>query len=243
MYTGHSKKSEGRSVSLPREIWPHLGLLSDEPKPILNYPEGDQPEEYRTVICGPYEIEANAPRVVENFLDISHLMFVHEGLLGDEEHAEVSDYRVHFEDGRYITDRISIYQPNPDGRSIGGYTDYVYEILSPKTARLKKFGPGPNDVFSLLIEVLQEKDGKTKVYMLQSRNFQLEEPDEGYIEFQDLIIGQDLAIVESQRPELLPLDLQEELHLKCDRLSISYRRWLKELGIEVGTTENLQVQR
>ena len=42
-------------------------------------------------------------------------------------------------------------------------------------------------------------------------------------------------IVESQRPHLLPLDLQAELNLRSDRLSIAYRRWLRGLGLRYGT--------
>ncbi|MGH7763637.1 MAG: aromatic ring-hydroxylating dioxygenase subunit alpha, partial [Candidatus Dormibacteraceae bacterium] len=52
--------------------------------------------------------------------------------------------------------------------------------------------------------------------------------------FQDRIFAQDLPILESQRPELLPLDLQAELHLRSDRTAIAYRRWLKQLGVRTG---------
>ena len=54
-------------------------------------------------------------------------------------------------------------------------------------------------------------------------------------EFQDKVAGQDTPIVESQRPELLPLDLQTELHLKSDRTAIAYRQWLKKIGLKYGT--------
>ena len=38
-------------------------------------------------------------------------------------------------------------------------------------------------------------------------------------------------VVESQRPEELPIDLSEELHIKgVDRVSIDYRRWLGEIA-------------
>lgn len=60
-------------------------------------------------------------------------------------------------------------------------------------------------------------------------------PDEPFIEFQDTTFYQDLDIVQSQKPELLPLDLQAELHLKSDVLTIAYRKWLNELGVENGT--------
>ena len=41
-------------------------------------------------------------------------------------------------------------------------------------------------------------------------------------------------MVESQRPEKIPLDLKEELHMRCDKLAVEYRRWLKELGVTFG---------
>ena len=44
---------------------------------------------------------------------------------------------------------------------------------------------------------------------------------EELVTWQDGIFAQDLPILESQRPELLPLDLQAELHLRSDRLVIT----------------------
>ena len=54
--------------------------------------------------------------------------------------------------------------------------------------------------------------------------------------FEDAITLQDIPIVQSQRPELLPLDLQAELHLCSDRSAIAYRKWLKQLGLTFGTS-------
>ncbi|MEQ2527860.1 aromatic ring-hydroxylating dioxygenase subunit alpha [Robertmurraya yapensis] len=212
-------------------IWVCLG---DEPAPLISYPEYAL-DGYHTAICGPYEVKANAPRIIENFLDVSHLMFVHQGMLGDEEHAQVSDYEVKFLDNRYITSKIPVYQPNPDGRSKGGYANYVYEILNPTTARFTKTTDGSDEEFTILVAVNQEDNEKSKAFMLLTRNYDLDKPDDTFIEFQDLIFNQDLDIVESQKPELLPLDLQAELHLKSDALTIAYRRWLDELGVENGT--------
>jgi phenylpropionate dioxygenase-like ring-hydroxylating dioxygenase large terminal subunit len=59
--------------------------------------------------------------------------------------------------------------------------------------------------------------------------------DEQVRQFEDELMVQDARIVESQRPELLPLDLQAELHLRSDRTAIAYRKWLKELGLTFGT--------
>ena len=48
------------------------------------------------------------------------------------------------------------------------------------------------------------------------------------------IFEEDRVIVESQRPELLPLDLQDELHLRSDRVAIAYRSWLRQIGVTFG---------
>ena len=55
-------------------------------------------------------------------------------------------------------------------------------------------------------------------------------------EYQDFITAQDIPIVESQRPELLPMDLQSELSIRSDRISIAYRRYLKKLNISFGVS-------
>ena len=59
--------------------------------------------------------------------------------------------------------------------------------------------------------------------------------DEQTRQFEDMITLQDIPIVESQLPELLPLDLQAELHLRSDRTAIAYRKWLRQLGLTFGT--------
>ena len=68
-----------------------------------------------------------------------------------------------------------------------------------------------------------------------SMNYGFEEPESALRAFQDIVTGEDIPVVESQRPELLPLDLQAELHLISDRISIAYRTWLRDLGLTFGT--------
>jgi phenylpropionate dioxygenase-like ring-hydroxylating dioxygenase large terminal subunit len=59
--------------------------------------------------------------------------------------------------------------------------------------------------------------------------------DNELLQFQNRVTEQDRVIVESQRPELLPLDLQAELHLRSDRMAIAYRKWLRAIGLRYGT--------
>ena len=51
--------------------------------------------------------------------------------------------------------------------------------------------------------------------------------DQEFHDMQYVILGQDQPIVESQRPEELPVDLTAEMHVKgADAGTVEYRRWL-----------------
>ncbi len=61
-------------------------------------------------------------------------------------------------------------------------------------------------------------------YCIIGRNYDLDEPDTVLQEFEDVIFNQDKRVVESQRPEQVPFDLADELHLRFDAVAINYRR-------------------
>ena len=52
--------------------------------------------------------------------------------------------------------------------------------------------------------------------------------------FQQTIFAQDKPILENQNPKLLPLDPRAETPVRSDRLAITYRRWLSDLGVTYG---------
>ena len=45
---------------------------------------------------------------------------------------------------------------------------------------------------------------------------------------------QDQPVLESQRPQRLPLDVRAEMHTAADKASSAYRRFLKDSGITFG---------
>ncbi|TKC18968.1 aromatic ring-hydroxylating dioxygenase subunit alpha [Robertmurraya kyonggiensis] len=214
-------------------VWICLGF-PPETEPTIGTNTFDNPD-YVRVVMGPYDVQAAGPRVVENFLDVSHLMYVHEGLLGDSAYSEISDYRVHEINGQLVTDEIEVYQPDPDGRGYGVHSLYKYKVHKPLTVSFTKKIVGSENFFELYLIVLPVTEASSVAFMIMERNYALDDPDEIFIAFQDVLIEQDRVIVENQKPELLPLDLQAELHLKCDRLSIAYRRMLGEIEITFGT--------
>ena len=61
----------------------------------------------RKTLCGPYDVATSAPRIVENFLDMAHFGFVHEGWLGAREHPAIPDYRVEEHEHGFSAPRLS----------------------------------------------------------------------------------------------------------------------------------------
>jgi phenylpropionate dioxygenase-like ring-hydroxylating dioxygenase large terminal subunit len=51
---------------------------------------------------------------------------------------------------------------------------------------------------------------------------------------QELVFMQDKGILENQVPKRLPLDAGAEIPIGCDRLSVAYRRYLRERGVRFG---------
>jgi phenylpropionate dioxygenase-like ring-hydroxylating dioxygenase large terminal subunit len=89
--------------------------------------------------------------------------------------------------------------------------------------------------FGILAQVAPIDAETCESRLIMCLNYGHEVPDEELLRFQDHVSEQDRVVVESQRPELLPLDLQAELHLRSDRMAIAYRKWLREIGFTYGT--------
>jgi len=171
--------------------------------------------------------------VIENFLDVGHFPFVHGGFLGDLSHTEVADYEVETGAEGIVAKDISVWQPDPDGTGQAALVKYTYKVPRPLTAYfLKSY---QDQRFSIFCSVTPVEERESLAWLILALNYSPETSDEQLCNFQDFVSAQDIPIVESQRPELLPLDLQAELHLRSDRTAIAYRQWLTKLGLKYGT--------
>ena len=206
-----------------------MGELSGE---VPFFAEWDDPS-YRKIFCGPYYYRATAPRAVENFLDVAHFPFVHGGLLGDEAHAEIQDYEVETTDEGIEARNVVVWQPDPDGTGKGKTVNYTYRVLRPFSAYFNKRTDEGD--FAIQLNVTPADETSCVAWMCIAINYAPETPDSELRSFQDKITSQDIPVVESQRPERLPLDLQAELHLRSDRIAVAYRKWLGQLGLTFGT--------
>ncbi len=210
-------------------IWACLG---EPTKDIPVFEEWDDPS-FRKIACGPYRYHASGTRAVENFLDVAHLPFLHAGILGEKAHAEIQDYEVEQTDQGIVARNVRIWQPDPDGTGVGKDVTYTYRVMRPLSMYLSK--DTSEGRFSIYASVCPVTEFESVAWFWIAMNYGREIPERDIVDLQNQITGQDIPVVESQRPERLPLDLQAELHLRSDRIAVAYRKWLTQLGLSFGT--------
>ena len=211
-------------------VWVSLG------KPVQDVPlfPEEIDESFRKLLTGPFPpMRANGPRVIENFLDVTHFPFVHGGILGDPARPQISDYSVETGPQGILARDVVTFQPDPYGTGVGDTVTYTYRVFRPLTAYLEKNAPDGSRL-TLMLTLTPHDELSTSAWFYGAVNDKINVSQEEWDDFQNSIFSQDVPIVESQRPELLPLDLQAELHLRSDRLAIAYRRWLRDLGFTYG---------
>ena len=197
----------------------------------------------RVVHCGPYDVATSAPRVVENFLDMAHFGFVHEGFLGARVATSVTDYTVERTARGIRATGCKAWQPQSNLHAHkGALVSYTYEVTAPYCAVLTKV-PEPGSTLlngqpvdwreSIALWVCPITQENSRVWfslavvdtMTQAQVLR---------DFQNTIFAQDQPVLESQSPKRLPLDLRAELHTAADKASSAYRRFLQDAGITFG---------
>ena len=215
-------------------IWVQLEA-ADVPLPVFAA-EGDT--RLRKVNCGPYDVQASAPRIIENFLDMSHFGFVHEGWLGSRDATEMAPYNVEVTATGVQATNCKAVQPISNLHSTKpAEVHYTYEVTAPYTALLTKIPEegttkdGWREAISLFICPVTPTTSRVW-FRLAVADF--ESTDAQLQAFQHTIFTQDQPVLESQLPKELPLDPRAELHAAADRLSSAYRRYLKSSGVTFG---------
>lgn len=191
---------------------------------------------YRIVRVPTYVWHSSAARRIENFVDFSHFPFVHAGILGLPNKAEIPDHDV-IRNNHCLIFELGIEEPTNELKGDQALGVVVkrqpskYTISMPYSVELNQ-PLGDHDHFVLFMASSPISRKVTRTFCYCARNYDVgSENDEKFVEFQNVILEQDRVVVESQRPAELPIDLSEELHTKgVDLVSIEYRKWLQELA-------------
>jgi phenylpropionate dioxygenase-like ring-hydroxylating dioxygenase large terminal subunit len=193
----------------------------------------------RKLNCGPYDVQTSAPRIVENFLDMAHFGFVHEGWLGSRANAQVADYTVESTPTGLLATGCKAWQPQSNVHSAApAEVHYTYEVTAPYAAVLSKVPDTSSTVVadyreSIALFICPVTQHSSRVW------FRLAVADFASLDaklqaFQHTIFLQDQPVLESQSPKCLPLQPHAELHTVADRTSAAYRRFLKRRAIRFG---------
>ncbi|WP_313298597.1 aromatic ring-hydroxylating dioxygenase subunit alpha [Diaphorobacter sp.] len=192
----------------------------------------------RKVNCGPYDVAASAPRIIENFLDMSHFSFVHEGWLGSRDASAIASYKVEPTATGVLATGCKAVQPQSNLHSTtAAEVEYTYEVTAPYTAVLTKIPEegssrqGWRESIGLFICPVTPETSRVW-FRLAVADF--DSSEEQLREFQHTIFVQDQPVLESQLPKALPLDPRAEMHSAADRMSSAYRRYLKSQSIGFG---------
>ena len=186
--------------------------------------------------AGSIRVAVSGLRAVENFLDLSHLAFVHAGYLGEEPFTEIKQYSVESSlEGGVRATGCSVYQPKSSPVADQGYdVDYIYAVLRPYVVVLYKANPvemDRKDVIALLVQ--PETEESCVAHALSCYLVHGVDPA-AVRNFQQFIFGQDRPILENQVPKRLPLSPRSEIHIRADVACATYRRWLGDNGVRFG---------
>lgn len=215
-------------------IWVTIGEPESDVPPFV---EWDDPR-FRKVLCGPYSFQASGPRVLENFVDIAHMPFLHDGELGISDQPEIPDYTINtgsegIRSEGITASKVGCFSPDMFGTG-SEVVFWTFQIHRPLAAYLVSENEGPKYALTFWVTPQQEFVSNAWAY-LAFDSLDDTVSDEDLRAWQDKITLQDIPIVESQSPARLPLNPRSEIHTGSDRLALGYRRWLKDLGMSFGT--------
>ncbi len=208
--------------------------------PIYELPDIPELENgsWKVVNTGPFPWDADASRQLENFTDFGHFPWVHPGLLGDPERPLVPPYTVEIKDHILHYTIVRPEATNTDDFPVFANDEVVqperrsrYEVHLPYTIVLRLgWGGEKGMVYFFVSQPISEN--QCRGYCIIGRNYDLDQPDSVLQEFEKVIFNQDQRVVQSQRPEQVPFDLADELHLKFDAVAINYRRAMQQQGLD-----------
>ncbi len=217
--------------------------LAEEPAfPIPPFPEDEYEDAgWHTFFAFQEHWDTSAGRVLENFCDWSHVPFVHDGVLGSTELPEVSPTPVSEEEDesgfaiRYAYEQIDQSELYGAGGALNIRREFV--VYLPFFSHLYKIRPG-GERSLLTMGLCPHTPTTTTLYLWISRDHELERADDEYRELSRVVFAQDRRVVETQRPEQLPVELRRELHIKLpDAFSVEFRRLFARIAEGPGPRE------
>lgn len=203
------------SPGVPSSTIPHCSAHGD---PTLRVIAGD-----------PYTWPVAAPRRVENFVDLAHFAWVHDGSLGTRDEPVPplpsiervdSELRFVYEPPEFQPDSAAMYGRSLYRMPMVCTVDIEFQLVSG-ARRLLWMTASPIDRTTCRMFWFMARD--------DDLDSDLEVRDAAHIEFQRLVLSEDEPVVCAQVPGEFPLEPSAELSVSTDLISNVYRHWVREL--------------
>lgn len=234
------QQADGISPKLKIRVYPAVeryGLiwttLNGTDNSLPPFPEWDD-QNFQGILPPTMDIAGSAGRQMEGFLDVAHFAWVHNKSFADRHNpfvpsykVETTDYGLHVE---YLS-TVSNYPRHLQHLAPPGFQWLrVFDVYPPFAAKLTVHFPDSGRLAILNVPCPMSLP-MTRLFSPLARNFDKTSPVADVHKFNLQIFMEDKAMIESQKPEELPLDLQSEAHIAADLASVHYRKKLKELGL------------
>lgn len=180
----------------------------------------------RIAVADSYVWKTSAERRWENFTDFSHFAFVHPGTLYDPAFARPPIAPVHRINGELrfsIEPPIAMLDQLPENSPLGSFN---YRCSMPYTINLEIALYRRPERFILWTTSSPIDDSHCRNFMIIAR-VDDGSSDQVHIDFQKRVLMEDQPVIESQLPHEITTD---ELSMATDKVSIQYRKWLRELS-------------
>ena len=104
----------------------------------------------------------------------------------------------------------------------------AYRLWMPFTVNLELFFPD-GERGQLWMTASPIESGTCRSFWFTSRTADRDGDDRPHLDFQDLVLSEDLPVIEAQDPPEIPGPGGEK-SVPTDAVSLAYRRWLRELS-------------
>ncbi len=255
-YHGLNYNAQGKCVKIPAQ--PELTQISDRftltKFPVVekyglvwtslfsrdeseaNFPvlETWDSDEHQSILPPFVDIAGSSGRQLEGFIDVAHFAWVHNKAFADRDNPVVPKYETERTDYGLKTIYISTVSNFPHSLRHLEPENFLwkreFDVYPPFSATLTVYFPN-NGILKILNACCPVSHNQTRLFVPLTRNFDTTGDLQAVYDFNAQIFAEDQDIVESQKPEELPLDVSMEAHFAADKSSTTYRRILAEWGL------------